>query len=73
MLKSAAWKIAILDALSKFNIAVQACPNSDDTSGIKDYARTFVKLIRDVVFPDETPQTKASDPQENLTENSNST
>jgi hypothetical protein len=62
MQKTPAWKLTLLDdALPKFTAAVQACQNSDDTTEIKAPARSFIKLIQDVVFVDGTPQ-KASDP-----------
>jgi hypothetical protein len=68
MQKSPVWKLALLnDALPKFTAAIQACQNSDDTTEIKEPARTFIKLIQDVIFIHETPQ-KASDPQENPSE-----
>jgi hypothetical protein len=65
MQKSPAWKLALLDdAIPKFTAAVQACQNSDDTTEIKEPARTFIKLIQDVVFTNETPH-ETCDPQDN--------
>ena len=71
MQKSPAWKLALLDdALPKFTAAIQACQHSDDTSEVKAPARTFIKLVQEIVFPGETPIT-SEDPQDTSDENTN--
>ena len=71
MQKSPAWKLALLDdALPKFTAVIQACQHSDDTSEIKAPARTFIKLVREIVFPLETP-INSEDPQDTSSENKN--
>ena len=62
MQKSPAWKLALLDdAIPKFIAAIQASQNTDDTNEVKTPARTFIKLIQDIIFPGET-QIPLSDP-----------
>ena len=71
MQKSPAWKLALLDdALPKFTAAIQACQHRDDTTEIKAPARTFIKLVQEIVFPGET-QSTPEDPQETSNEDKN--
>ncbi len=71
MQKSPTWKLALLnDALPKFTAAIQACQHSDDTSEAKAPARTFIKIVQEIVFPGEAP-INSEDPQETTDENTN--
>ena len=71
MQNSPAWKLALLeDALPKFTAAIQACQHSDDTSEVKAPARTFIKLLQEIVFPGET-LINSEDRQNTSSENEN--